>query len=181
LLGGPQAGIILGRKDLVDAIRKNQLSRALRIDKLTLLALEETLRVYRDERAAIKEIPTLKMICQSYSSLEKKVGRLLKLVGNLTTSNFSLELGNGSSRVGGGALPLLELPSRLLCLVPLKLSSQLMERRLRSFDPPVITRVEKERVLLDVRTIQERELKTTAQAIKDLALLDQAEMGELAV
>ncbi len=141
LLGEPQAGIILGRKDLVDAIRKNQLSRALRIDKLTLLALEETLRVYRDERAAIKEIPTLKMICQSYSSLEKKVGRLLKLVGNLTTSNFSLELGNGSSRVGGGALPLLELPSRLLCLVPLKLSSQLMERRLRSFDPPVITRV----------------------------------------
>jgi L-seryl-tRNA(Ser) seleniumtransferase len=177
LLGGPQAGIILGRKDLVDAIRKNQLSRALRIDKLTLLALEETLRAYRDEKTVIKEIPTLRMICQSYSSLEKKAGRLLKLVGNLKTDNFSLELADGNSRVGGGALPLLELPSRLLSLVPLKLSPQLMERCLRSFDPPVITRVEKERVLLDVRTIQERELKTTAQAIRDLALLEQAEVG----
>ncbi len=174
LLGGPQGGIILGRKDLVDAIRENQLSRALRIDKLTLLALEETLRAYRDEKAAIKEVPTLRMICQSYSSLEKKATRLLKLVGNLKTNNFSLELADGNSRVGGGALPLLELPSRLLSLVPLKVSSQLMESWLRSFDPPVITRVEKERVLLDVRTIQEGELKTTAQAIRDLALLDSA-------
>jgi L-seryl-tRNA(Ser) seleniumtransferase len=169
LLGGPQAGIILGRKDLVDAIKRNQLCRALRIDKLTLLALEETLRLYRDERIAVKEIPTLKMICQSHSSLEKKAGRLLKLVGELKTENFSIELSEGNSKVGGGALPLLELSSCLLCLVPGKLSTQFMERWLRALDPPVITRLEKERVLLDVRTIQEKDLKTIAQAISELA------------
>jgi L-seryl-tRNA(Ser) seleniumtransferase len=72
LLGGPQAGIILGREDLVDAVRKNQLARALRIDKLTLLALEETLRIYRDEEKALKEIPTLRMITEPYASLREK-------------------------------------------------------------------------------------------------------------
>jgi len=171
LLGGPQAGIILGRKDAVDAIRKNQLNRALRIDKLTLLALEETLRLYRDEKAAIKEIPTLKMICQSYRSLARKAERLLTLVGKVKTKNFSVDLADGVSRVGGGALPLLDLPSRLVCLVPRELSSQFMERWLRSYESPVIARVEKERVLLDVRTVQDREMKTVAKAVKDLALV----------
>ncbi len=172
LLGGPQAGIILGQKELVEAIKKNQLSRALRIDKLTLLALEETLRLYRDERVAVKEIPTLKMICQSHQSLTRKVDRLFKLIGKVKTPNFSIEPIEGRSKVGGGALPLLELPSRLLGLIPKSLSSQAMEVWLRAYDPPVITRVEKQRVLLDVRTVQERELKTVAQAIKDLAQVD---------
>jgi len=173
LLGGAQAGIILGRKDLVEAIKKNQLTRALRIDKLTLLALGETLKLYRDERTAVKEIPTLKMICQPYRSLTKKAERLIKLIGKLKTRNFSLELADGNSKAGGGALPLLELPTRLLCLIPGNLSSRFMENRLRTYDPPIITRVEKERVLLDVRTIQDRELTTLAQAIKELALLEQ--------
>jgi L-seryl-tRNA(Ser) seleniumtransferase len=172
LLGGPQAGIILGRKKAVDAIRQNQLNRALRIDKLTLLALEETLRLYRDEASAMKEIPTLKMINQSYRSLAAKAERLLKLVGKLKSKNFSLGLSDGVSKVGGGALPLLELPTRLVCLFPGSLSSQFMEDWLRFYDPPVIARVEKERVLLDVRTVQGREMKTVAQAIKDLALVD---------
>lgn len=172
LLGGPQAGIILGQKGLVEAIKKNQLSRALRIDKLTLLALEETLRLYRDERVAVKEIPTLRMICQSRGSLIRKADRLFKLIGRLKTGNFSIELVGGTSKVGGGALPLLELPSRLLSLIPGKLSSQAMEAWLRSYEPPVITRLERERVLLDLRTVQERELKTVARAIKDLAQLD---------
>ncbi len=169
LLGGPQAGIILGRKDVVEAIKKNPLNRALRIDKLTLLALEETLRMYRDERTLLREIPTLRMIGQPYKSLAKKAERLLKLVGKLKTGNFSLELADGNSRPGGGALPLSELPSRMLCMVPGKLSCQFMETWLRSYDTPVIGRVEKETVLLDVRTIQDRELKVVADAIRELA------------
>ena len=172
LLGGPQTGIILGREGVVEAIKRNPLNRTLRIDKLTLLALEETLRLYRDERAAIKEIPTLRMICQPYRSLARKAERLLKLIGRLKTRNFSLELVDGNSRAGGGALPLLELPTRLVCLIPGELSSRFIETWLRTCDPPVIGRLEKERVLLDVRTLQERELKTVAQAIKDLANLD---------
>jgi L-seryl-tRNA(Ser) seleniumtransferase len=172
LLGGPQSGIILGREGAVEAIKRNPLNRAMRIDKLTLLALEETLRLYRDERAAMREIPTLRMICQPYRSLARKAERVLKLIGRLKTRNFSLELFDGNSRVGGGALPLLELPTRLVCLIPGELSSRFIETWLRTYDPPVIGRLEKERVLLDVRTLQERELKTVAQAIKDLTILD---------
>jgi L-seryl-tRNA(Ser) seleniumtransferase len=172
LLGGPQAGIILGRKDVIEAIKKNPLNRALRIDKLTLLALEETLRIYRDEGASLREIPTLRMICQPYKSIVKKAERLLKLVGKLKTRNFSFELVDGNSRPGGGALPLSELPSRLLSIIPGRLSSQFIETWLRTYDPPVIGRVEKDSVLLDVRTIQDRELKIVAHAIRDLAQFD---------
>jgi L-seryl-tRNA(Ser) seleniumtransferase len=171
LLGGPQNGIILGRNNLIEAIKKNPLNRAMRIDKLTLLALEETLRIYRDESIAVKAIPTLRMICEPYKSLKKKAERLIKLIGKLKTKNFSFELVDGNSRPGGGALPLSELPSRLLSLVPGKMTSHSMEVWLRSYDPPVIARVENERVLLDVRTIQGRELKIVAQAVKDMALI----------
>ncbi|MFC1884363.1 L-seryl-tRNA(Sec) selenium transferase [Thermodesulfobacteriota bacterium] len=172
LLGGPQAGIILGRKDLVEAIKSNQFARALRIDKLTLLALEETLRLYRDETSAIKEIPTLNMICQPYKELAKKAHKLKKMLGEPPNRHFSVELMDGSSRVGGGALPAQELPTKLLCLVPHSLTSHFIESWLRSYDPPVITRIEKERIILDVRTIPDRDLKTAAQAIKDLAALE---------
>lgn len=169
LLGGPQAGILLGRKPLVEAIRKNQLSRALRIDKLTLLALEETLRIYREESAAVKEIPTLQMILAPYARLKNKARRLRRMVGKLDTRNFSLQLADGTSKVGGGALPLLVIPTCLVALVPGRLSANTMEQKLRDYDPPIISRVEKDQVFLDVRTVQESELKTVAGAIKDLA------------
>ena len=171
LLGGPQAGIILGRKPLVEAIRKNQLSRALRIDKLTLLALEETLRIYRDEPTAVKEIPTLQMILAPYEQLKSKARRLRRMIGKLDSPNFSLQLADGTSKVGGGALPLLVIPTFLVALVPGRLSANTMEQKLRDYDPPILSRVEKDHVLLDVRTIQDPELKTIAQAIKKIALL----------
>ncbi len=169
LLGGPQAGIILGRENLVDGIRKNQLARALRIDKLTLLALEETLRLYRDERRAVREIPTLRMMLGSYGEMVRRAERLVKMIGDLRSPAFSISTADGNSKAGGGALPLLELPTRLLCLVPGEMDAMFMEGWLRAFDPPIITRVEKERVLLDMRTIQTRELKTVAAAVKTLA------------
>jgi len=169
MLGGPQAGIILGRKDLVESIRKNQLARALRIDKLTLLALEETLRIYRDEQAAIREIPTLRMILEPFKALKVKARRLIRMAGGENRGNFHLSLSSGDSKVGGGALPLLSLPSAIVSLSPGKLSAHAMEAWLRSYDPPIVARVEKERVLMDVRTIQEREMKIVAQALRALA------------
>jgi L-seryl-tRNA(Ser) seleniumtransferase len=168
LLGGPQAGIILGRSNLVEAIQKNQLTRALRIDKLTLLALEETLNIYRDEKSALREIPTLRMITQTHRSLKTKAQRLVKMIGRLDANNFALDLVDGDSKVGGGALPLLELPTHLLSLIPKKLSAHYMEEWLKSYNPPIIVRVEQDSVLLDVRTIQDKELKSVAQAIKEL-------------
>lgn len=170
LLGGPQAGIILGKKPLVEAIRKNQLSRALRIDKLTLLALEETLRIYRDESTAVKEIPTLQMILAPYDQLKSKARRLTRMIGKLDSPDFSLHLAEGTSKVGGGALPLLVIPTCLIALVPGRLSANALEQKLRDHDPAIISRVEKDQVLLDVRTVQDSELKIVATAIRAIAL-----------
>jgi len=169
LLGGPQAGIIVGRKPMVDAIRKNQLNRALRIDKLTLLALEETLRLYRDEASAVRRIPTLRMMLGSYREMVRKAERLRNMIGNPRSRSFTVEMDDGNSRAGGGSLPLLELPTRLVCLVPRERDALFMERWLRAYTPPIITRVEKERVVLDVRTIQSREFSTVAEAVRSLA------------
>jgi len=169
LLGGPQAGIILGRKDLIDTIKKNHLARALRIDKLTLAALEETLNIYRDERNALKEIPTLRMLCRDYASLKAKAGRLARMIGKLDTKAFSITQVDGSSMVGGGAMPLMEMPTRLLRLIPMEMSAHSMDEWLKSYDPPIIIRVERDSILIDVRTIRDEELKETAQAIKKLA------------
>jgi len=168
LLGGPQAGIILGGKHLVKEIRNNQLSRALRIDKLTLLALEETLRIYRDERKALEEIPTLRMICQDHRTLRNKARRLIRLVNTRESQNYSITVTQGFSRIGGGALPSQELPTSLLTLTPKKMSAHDLEEWLRSYDPPIIARVERDTVLLDVRTIQENEFKVVAVALDKL-------------
>ena len=169
LMGGPQAGIILGKSHIIEAIRRNQLSRALRIDKLTLLALERTLNLYRDEKRAIQEIPTLNMVFQSYETTRKRAQQLKRIIGRIDTKNFELDYVDGPSRVGGGAMPLLELPSRLLCLIPNGVSASRLEKNLRSYDPPIIVRLEQDRILIDVRTVQDRELKILGQAIRWLA------------
>ena len=169
MLGGPQCGIILGKKDIISKIKANQLNRALRVDKLTLIALQETLSIYRDEEKAIRQIPTLRMICQSYPSVCRKAERLRGLIGKIDTSNFVISLSDGFSQVGGGALPLEGIKSRLLCLSPRRLSASHIVEFLRSYDPPVVVRLEKNNVLLDLRTIQEKEVKIVAAAIQKMS------------
>lgn len=169
MLGGPQCGIILGKKDIISKIKANQLNRALRVDKLTLIALQETLSMYRDEEKAIRQIPTLRMICQSYPSVCRKGERLRGLIGKIDTSNFVISLSDGFSQVGGGALPLEEIKSRLLCLSPRRLSASHIVEFLRYYDPPVVVRLEKNNVLLDLRTIQEKEVKIVAAAIQRMS------------
>jgi L-seryl-tRNA(Ser) seleniumtransferase len=170
LLGGPQAGIILGKKDLVEKIKMNQLNRALRIDKLTLLALEETLNIYRDERKALESIPTLRMICQSHESLKAKAARLSRMIKVKDGDGFKVDTVNGQSKVGGGAMPLMELHTRLLRLSPVKMTSRHINETLKACDPPIIVRVEQDSVLLDVRTIQEKELKIVAKTLDEINL-----------
>ena len=169
LLGGPQAGIILGRRDFVERIKANPLNRAMRIDKLTLAALEETLRLYRDEETAVRTIPTLGMIFRSYKDLRARAAGLRRRIGKIDSGNFTVALADGTSKTGGGALPLLELPTRLVALLPGRMSAHRIEKRLREQDPPIIGRVENEQVLLDVRTIQDGELATVARAVQRLA------------
>ncbi len=169
LLGGPQAGIILGRERLVKEIRRNPLARAVRIDKLTLAALEDTLSLYRDQDRAVELIPTLRMILMPYHEVRSRAAGLRRRIGRLESTGFSVGVEDTTSKTGGGALPLLDIPSRALTLTPGDTAAHEIEARLRQWDPPILGRVENERVWLDVRTIRDSEIKTVARAVRSLA------------
>ncbi|MBF0507874.1 MAG: L-seryl-tRNA(Sec) selenium transferase [Deltaproteobacteria bacterium] len=153
LLGGPQAGVIVGKKQYIDEIKKNPLNRAMRIDKFTLAALEATLGFYRDERVALQEIPTLRMITMSDKELAGRAGLLLRRLKKVAGSKAELSLVKGTSQVGGGALPTQILPTTLVAIHHETISAHELEQRLRGFDPPIMTRIEKDQVLLDPRTL----------------------------
>ncbi|HEV3512566.1 MAG TPA: L-seryl-tRNA(Sec) selenium transferase [Candidatus Sulfotelmatobacter sp.] len=148
LLGGPQAGLISGRPDLIGRLRANSLFRALRVDKLTYAALEATLLAYlkRDHEA----IPALKMMRLS----QDEIGRRAEALANsLSSRKLRFEIIDGESVIGGGAAPSSVLPTRLLAVTCAALSADQLAARLRTSDPPIIARVEEGRVLLDLRTV----------------------------
>jgi L-seryl-tRNA(Ser) seleniumtransferase len=148
LLGGPQAGIVVGRADLVEKLRRHPLQRALRADKLTLAALEATLTLALD---APDEIPVLRMLREPVAAVHARAERLASLVGG--------EVEETVGRAGGGSLPLTELPS-FACAVEEELAA-----KLRLFDPPVVAVVRDGRTLLDCRTLTDAELAEVAEAV----------------
>ena len=158
LLGGPQAGIIVGRKKIIDTIKKNPLNRALRIDKFTLSGLESILRLYRDERKALAVIPTLAMIAAPVEVVHKRAGRLVRRLRRDIKEQCRFSIIESTSRVGGGAMPEQNIASRSVVLEPARLSVSELERSLRKQDIAVIGRIENDRLLLDVRTVQDDEL-----------------------
>jgi L-seryl-tRNA(Ser) seleniumtransferase len=164
LLGGPQAGIILGKKELIDGIKANPLNRALRIDKLTLAALESTLIAYLSEGGAIQEIPTLRMLTIPPAELRKRARRLERLLKG-ETERISIEIIRENSQVGGGSLPLQNLPTWAVAVKPHKVRIEALEAELRNQDPPIIARISDDQLILDLRTIQEDELRTIAQGM----------------
>jgi L-seryl-tRNA(Ser) seleniumtransferase len=154
LLGGPQAGIIAGKKQAIDQIRANPLTRALRIDKLTLAALEATLRLYRDESRAIREIPTLRMLTLSFEDTCRRAAVLEEQVKTACGPKDIVALMDLESRPGGGSFPDLTLPTRCVTLVPARMTVAALERRMRLSTPAIIARIENNRYILDPRTIQ---------------------------
>lgn len=164
MLGGPQAGIILGKKQYVDAMKKNQLTRALRVDKMTLALLEATLKLYLDEELALKEIPTLRMLTAGKAGLSEKARTLQGLLDRTPYKGFS-ELIEGDSEVGGGSMPLEKLPTMLVAVKPLGLSVNESVNRLRALNIPIICRVQEDRLLFDPRTIFDDELELVANGI----------------
>jgi len=169
LLGGPQAGIILGRKEIVAQCKKNPLTRALRVDKMTLAALEATLRLYRDERQALAEIPTLQMIAIPLESLKKQAEELAQLIRQVDfAEKLQVTVQQNVSQVGGGSLPGQYLPTFVVAVSSPAVSTQQIETRLRSGTPPVIGRIESDRYLLDPRTIQPDELTVIQKAFLEL-------------
>jgi L-seryl-tRNA(Ser) seleniumtransferase len=144
LLGGPQAGLILGKRDLLDRIRKNPLTRSYRVDKLTLAALEATLGLYRDRAAALREIPSLRQITTPLEELRTRAGTIARALGERVSIVESV------ASVGGGAFPTARIPS---IAVAINGAADAVERRLRGGVPAVIGRIMESRVLIDLRTI----------------------------
>jgi L-seryl-tRNA(Ser) seleniumtransferase len=160
LLGGPQAGLLVGRGEAVASARAHPLARALRIDKLSLAALEATLRLYRDPERARREIPVLAMLDAPADVLTRRAGTL---VAGLPED--SAEIVSSTSRVGGGALPLLELEGPAVAVTaavdPAALAAVLRER-----EPPLIGRIHDGRLLLDPRTLTDDEAPQAAAAVR---------------
>jgi L-seryl-tRNA(Ser) seleniumtransferase len=166
LLGGPQAGIILGRKKFLDLFKANPLTRALRIDKLTLAALESTLLLYLDEKRAMEEIPTLRMLSLDTKRLKRRGRRLLKRLSEMMDKKVTFTLKEDVSQVGGGALPLQELPTVVVAIKPLDFSVNSLEESLRKGDPPIISRISKEELILDMRTVFDEEIPLVVAGIE---------------
>jgi L-seryl-tRNA(Ser) seleniumtransferase len=170
LLGGPQAGVLVGRREVVQAIRRNPLARAVRIDKLCLAALEATLRLYRDPEAARRQVPVLRMLADPAEVVAARARRIRDRVaaaaGAATAgSGLKLTVEPGTSEVGGGALPLEAIPTALLAVEHAGLSANAIETRLRAHAPPILVRIREDRVLLDCRTVQDEEVESVAVAL----------------
>ncbi len=168
VLGGPQAGIIVGRKASIDPIKKNPMNRALRIDKMTLAALEATLRLYLDPQLARREIPTLRMITASARELKGRASRLARILRRALGPAVDVLLFPGASRVGGGAYPERDLPTTLVGVRPAQenLSVDELKERLLQTDPPLIGRIEQDRFCLDPRTLDNDEYALAARVMQ---------------
>jgi L-seryl-tRNA(Ser) seleniumtransferase len=168
LLGGPQAGLISGRADLVARMRSNSLFRALRVDKLTYAALETTLLAYvkRDHDA----VPVLRMMRLSKDEIARRAEKIVSQVESapVNSAHLKLELRDGESVIGGGAAPSAVLPTRLIALTHADLSADEINARLRAHVPSIIARVEEGRVLLDLRTVFPEQDANLAQALESL-------------
>jgi len=165
LLGGPQAGIIVGKKHYLDAIKRNPLLRAIRIDKLTLAALEVTLRQYLEPEKALHSIPVLKMLSAQPEELKEKAKALFRQIKKKAKDAYEVSLGEDFSQAGGGALPLQNLPTWVVTVIPRSFSVTELDRRLRKHQPPIITRVSQERVVIDVRTVFLNEISIISDAL----------------
>jgi L-seryl-tRNA(Ser) seleniumtransferase len=166
LLGGPQAGMILGRKQYLDPIRSNPLARALRIDKMTLAALEATLNQYLDQERATRDIPTLWMLTQPLGEIQRKAEVLATGLRGIGDPRLTLSIQDERSQSGGGALPTGHLPTRVVAAGHKALSANQIESRLRRGRPHVITRIKEGLVLFDPRTLNDEEIGKIVDAMK---------------
>ncbi|MDO9229997.1 MAG: L-seryl-tRNA(Sec) selenium transferase [Syntrophales bacterium] len=176
LLGGPQAGIILGKRAFLERIRLNPLNRALRIDKLTLAALEATMVKYLQPAEALADIRVLRALTEPVADVKKRAKRLAAILRRALPEGFDIKLVTGVSMAGGGSLPTREIPTLLVGLRVAFLSAAALEERLRRRELSVIARVADDRVLLDVRTVDPEEFAGIRDALK--AILVEGKAGE---
>jgi L-seryl-tRNA(Ser) seleniumtransferase len=166
LLGGPQAGLIVGKKEVIDRIKRNPLNRALRIDKFTLAALEAVLRNYYDLDQALTTVPTLKMLTQPVEQIQARAKRLMRRIPKTLVSACTMRLHPTMSRVGGGAMPEHGLQSWAVALKPTQIPVSTLEKALRKLSIPIIGRIEDDSFLLDMRTIADEEIPDLAASLR---------------
>lgn len=167
LLGGPQAGIIIGKKKYIDQMKKNQLTRALRIDKFTAAALELVLQEYLSEEKAIQNVPVLRMITEKKEDVERRAKSLRRILKNADLA-AEIELEDCESQIGGGSLPLERIPSVAVTIRPEKISVPQLEEAMRHLEVPIIPRTANDTIYLDVRTIESRWFKQIAEMLGEL-------------
>lgn len=175
LLGGPQAGFIVGRKDLIEAINRNPMKRALRLDKMRIAALEATLKLYRNPDGLVKHLPTFRLLSLPKSEIEARARRIVRIVQGAVGASFTVEIVECRSEIGSGALPLVTMPSAGLAIRPStgRGGGRLLKHLatgLRSLDVPVIGRIEDQALVLDLRCLDDERTFT-----KNLASLDLSE------
>ncbi|MZQ75998.1 MAG: L-seryl-tRNA(Sec) selenium transferase [Peptoclostridium sp.] len=167
ILGGPQAGIIVGKKKYIEKMKKNQMTRALRVDKFIICALEATMRYYIEEEIAIKKIPTLRMLTYTIDEIEEKAQRLHGMIGRLgIAAEVNIEVGH--SQVGGGSLPLERIESRVISIVPESMSVSRLEESLRLCEDHIIGRIYDEKYIIDVRTLFDEEYEIICNQLKNI-------------
>jgi len=153
ILGGPQAGLMVGKKELIGKMNKNHLQRALRCGKLTLAALEATLRRYRQPPNIVDEIPTLRAFTRSVDEVRTMGQSVLPKLETSLGNGYQLSLQDSTSQIGSGALPTEELPTVVITVAHPKRSANAIAKQFRQADPPIIGRIQDDKFLLDLRTI----------------------------
>jgi L-seryl-tRNA(Ser) seleniumtransferase len=176
LLGGPQAGFVVGREDLVSRLKRNPLARVTRLDRLLLAALHETLAAYVAGRA-FDEVPTLRMLALDASEIGRRAERLRRTTGRLVGRRDLLEIVDGVSRTGGGSSPTGERPTRLLAVRSPRGDAAGLERRLREGEPPIVARIREGRLLIDLRTVLPEQDETLARRLAEALDAEAAARG----
>ncbi len=169
LLGGTQAGIIAGKGRYIQAMKKHPLTRAVRIDKLSLAALEATLREYLDESRAVTNIPTLRMLTMPLEELDSRARELAERVKAFVAEAAVVEVADDYSQVGGGAMPLTMLATKVVKIKPLASPVQAWARLLRQGEPAVVVRIQDDRLILDPRTLMAGEMELVAEALSKIS------------
>lgn len=176
LLGGPQAGIIIGKKKYIDKMKKNQLTRALRIDKFTAVALELVLQEYLSEEKAIQNIPVLRMITKPQSEIARDARSLSRML-RLAKLPAKIEVIPCESQIGGGSLPLERIPSMAVAVRPENVSVAELEERMRHLPIPVIPRTYNDQIVLDVRTIPREAFRVLVDEWRDSGIFETENTG----
>jgi L-seryl-tRNA(Ser) seleniumtransferase len=165
LLGGPQAGIIAGKEKLIRRIQKNPMMRALRIDKMTFAGLEATFMQYLDEERVVHDVPTLRMLTEPQGIIKKRAKKIFSALKKSLSAVAELEILPDQSRAGGGSLPETDFPTFVVSFRPLNQSVNALERTLRLGTPPVIARIKENVLLIDARTVQDKEVSVLVSCI----------------